>query len=143
MIDIIQPPFYPVIKIAVSGSRHFHDYTFVSGFLDAFIAKVSRNGRAVELVSGGASGVDTLAERYAEERGYPLHRFPADWKQFGRAAGPIRNKQMAEESDILVAFLSPNSRGTANMINQMNKAGKLYFVVPIELCDGASAPEGE
>lgn len=58
-----------------------------------------------EVVSGGASGADAGGEAWAKKRGIPIKRFPADWKTHGRAAGPIRNRQMAEYADAVVLFL--------------------------------------
>jgi hypothetical protein len=54
-----------------------------------------------ELVSGGTPGVDTLAEQWEEQNGIPFTRFPADWKRYGRRAGPVRNKEMAEYAEKL------------------------------------------
>jgi hypothetical protein len=66
-----------------------------------------------EVVSGGASGADAGGEAWAKKRGIPIKRFPADWKTHGRAAGPIRNRQMAEYADAVVLF--PGGRGTDSM----------------------------
>lgn len=81
----------------------------------------------IRLVSGHARGVDTLAEKYAEERGIPIQVFPAEWKKYGKAAGPIRNRAMleyAKEGTVVVAaFWDGQSRGTGNMIKQAKAAG--------------------
>ena len=75
------------------------------------------------LIEGGASGADATAADWALLFNVPSRRFNADWSAHGRAAGPIRNRQMLEEGkpDIVVAF--PGGRGTANMIKQARKAG--------------------
>lgn len=74
-----------------------------------------------------------MGERYARERNIPVRAFPADWTTHGKAAGPIRNSQMLKEGlpDLVVAFLAPDSRGTANMIAQAEKAGVKTIVVNI------------
>lgn len=70
----------------------------------------------VVIISDHASGADALGERYAQERGFQLETFPADWKAHGRAAGPIRNARMASAANALIAFWDGKSRGTKNMI---------------------------
>lgn len=82
-----------------------------------------------EVVSGCAPGADTLGEEWAKENGKSVKRFPADWKRYKNAAGPIRNKQMADYADALVAFLHPDSRGTKDMIKQATKAGLRVHVI--------------
>jgi len=74
-------------------------------------------------VSGTARGADQLGERYAKERGYFIQRFPADWNAYGKAAGYIRNRKMAEYADALIAFWDGKSRGTLNMISLAKECG--------------------
>lgn len=69
------------------------------------------------VVSGTARGADTYGEEWAGVWGVNIVRFPADWNRFGRkAAGMIRNKEMAEFSDALIAVWDGKSPGTKNMI---------------------------
>jgi len=75
------------------------------------------------VVSGTAKGADRLGERFARERGYRIERFPADWNRDGYAAGPVRNAQMAENADALIAFWDGQSRGTKNMIENARRKG--------------------
>lgn len=63
-----------------------------------------------------AKGADLLGERYANEKGYKVSRFPADWSSFGKSAGFVRNEEMAQNADALVAFWNGKSRGTQHMI---------------------------
>lgn len=74
-----------------------------------------------EVVSGGAFGVDASGESWAAYNSIPVQRFPADWQTHGRAAGPIRNKQMAEYSDAVALF--KGGRGTQSMYNEAKRAG--------------------
>ena len=73
------------------------------------------------IISGTARGADTLGEQYAREWGFKLQQFPADWKSCGKTAGIIRNVQMADNADALIAFWDGKSRGTAHMINTAKK----------------------
>lgn len=97
----------------VVGSRGFTDYSLLENTLDRLLM----NQTSVSIVSGGAKGADSLAELYATNRGYRCIVFPADWKQYGRAAGIIRNEQMHKfiaqyEKRGCVAFWDGQSRGT-------------------------------
>ena len=76
-----------------------------------------------EIVSGAAQGIDSVGEQYAADRGLPIQRFPAAWEWHGRAAGVFRNAEMAHYAPRLVAFKTPDSKGTQNMIDQMRAVG--------------------
>ena len=103
-----------MFKVVIAGTRTFNDYEALAAYADKML---SRTTDEIEIVSGGASGADALGERYAKERGYKLKRFPADWDKHGKAAGPIRNAQMADYADALIAFWDGKSRGTKSMID--------------------------
>ena len=87
-----------------------------------------------EIVSGGAMGVDAAGEVFAVANNIPVRRFPADWDKHGKAAGPIRNRQMAEYADAIALF--PGGRGTASMMRAAERAGlKIYdFTMPTRRC---------
>lgn len=111
-----------MFRVIVAGSRDFCKSSLLYAALDSLLSKVKENDEIV-IVSGGAKGADKLGEQYAKERGYKLQVYPADWDQYGKAAGPIRNKQMAENADALVAFWDGKSLGTKNMIDEATKHG--------------------
>ena len=113
------------MKIVIAGGRDFQNYEVLRGAMDGVLANISS---PITIVSGAARGADTLGEQYAAERGLDVIRFPADWKKFGRRAGPIRNEQMAEAANMLVAFWDGQSRGTKNIIGNMEQRGKPYYV---------------
>jgi len=99
----------------VAGSRSFNDYELLSQTLDNLLS----NQPKVAIVSGGARGADSLAERYAKEHNLPLKVFPADWNRFGKSAGYKRNRQMHEfiaqfKNRGCVCFWDGQSRGTAH-----------------------------
>jgi hypothetical protein len=99
------------MKTIIAGSRIITKYEDV---LEA-ISLVGWN--ITEVVSGGAKGVDKFGERYAEDHKIPLKRFPADWNKYGRGAGVIRNNDMAEYADALIAVWDLRSKGTKHMID--------------------------
>jgi len=97
------------MKVIIAGSRTITDYALL---LDA-IAKSEFN--ITEVVSGGAAGVDAMGERWARENGVQLTVMNADWSQYKRAAGRVRNSAMASYGEALIA-ITTGSPGTRNMI---------------------------
>ena len=75
------------------------------------------------ILSGMARGADSLGVQYAAEKGILVQKYPADWNKYGRRAGMVRNRQMLEDADALVAFWDGVSHGTANMITIAKEAG--------------------
>jgi hypothetical protein len=115
------------MKLIIAGGRNIHDYSLVLSAL------AESQFQPTEIVSGMALGVDTLAIQYAAENNLPLKEFHADWNQYKRAAGPIRNRQMAEYGDALIAIWDGESRGTKNMIEEATKRGLRVFVKRIDV----------
>ena len=113
------------MKTIIAGCRDFKDYNLLKAKVD-----YHRNTHPItEVVSGCAEGADTLGEQYAGEYLIPTKLFEADWNTFGRAAGPIRNRQMAEYADVLIAVWDGKSKGTKNMIAEMNKLMKPVYII--------------
>lgn len=103
------------LKTIVAGSRDITEYQLVHD------AIYTSPWLITEIVSGGARGVDTLGEQAAAAFGIPTKIFPADWDTHKRAAGPIRNQQMAEYSEGLIAIWDGKSTGTWDMIKRARK----------------------
>ena len=117
------------MKVIIAGSREIVDLD-----IDA-VVKMS-GYEVAEVVCGMCRGVDMLGRAWAKSKGIPVKEFPADWDQFGRAAGPIRNGQMASYADALIAVMIPESRGTLNMIKTMRKEVLKDVYVLIATDDG-------
>jgi hypothetical protein len=81
-----------------------------------------------EVVSGCAKGADTYGEMIAEEVSTPIKRFPADWNTHGRKAGHLRNQQMTEYGEALIAVWDGKSTGTRDMINRAKRLGLEVFI---------------
>lgn len=112
------------MKVIVAGSRD----GFVAKNVFEAIEESPFFGNITEIVSGTARGVDRDGEYFAKCNNIPVKPFPAAWDTHGKAAGHIRNRQMAEYADALVAVWDGESRGTKNMIEVMRKMGKPVYV---------------
>lgn len=101
------------MKLIIAGGR---DLTVTPGFLLETILHFSLF--PTEIVSGGAQGIDACGEVYADKYKIPLKVFMADWDAHGKAAGPMRNRLMAEYGDMLLLIWDGESRGSLNMKTQ-------------------------
>lgn len=101
-------------RVIIAGGRNFSDYALLEQTVSWFLSGIQDD---VVILCGKARGADALGERYAQSHGHQVHYFPADWALYGRAAGCIRNEQMAQNADALIAFWDGASRGTKNMID--------------------------
>jgi hypothetical protein len=109
--------------VAVTGGRNYTDMKKVWDVLDAHLI----NDPDMILHVGDATGLDTMALEWAVFRGVEFHRFIAEWDKYGRAAGPIRNKEMINGVDMLYSF--PGGRGTAHATSYARETGKEVVVV--------------
>jgi hypothetical protein len=87
------------------------------------------------IISGGAPGADRIGETWADIHDLPCKRYTADWNTHGKKAGPMRNSEMAENADALVAVWDGKSRGTKDMILKAKRRGLRVFVYKIEGCE--------
>ncbi len=113
--------------LIIAGGRDFNDYPLLERTVDQFLKDVRDE---ITIFCGKASGADSLGERYALARGYAVQYFPALWKKFGRAAGPVRNQEMVDRADALVAFWDGKSRGTAHIIGAARRQQLAVCVQP-------------
>ena len=109
------------MKIAVIGSR------------DIMVSNIGRYiSGCDEIVSGGAAGVDSCAAEYAKQNGIKLTEFMPKYERYGRAAPILRNREIVDYTDKIVAFWDGSSRGTLSVIKYAEKIGKPCEVI---LCD--------
>lgn len=125
------------MKVIIAGPRDFEDYSVVCEAIKASGFKIK------EVVSGGAKGVDSLGERWADENNVPVQPFPAEWnnlkqkgavvatnswgKKYNKNAGFFRNELMAEYADALIA-IETGTPGTGHMIKTAKAEGLEVFV---------------
>jgi hypothetical protein len=113
------------MNVGVVGSRSFNDYPLLEKTLNNII----ENKEDVTIVSGGARGADTLAERYANENQLELVVFKAEWDKYGKGAGFIRNKVIWDNMDICIAFWDGKSKGTKHSIDVYHNTDILPFIL--------------
>jgi len=126
-MDHLEPPRDPIAKVAVVGSRGFDNFDSLVYECDMFLA-AHRLDRII-IISGGAHGADTLAERYARLRGFALEVYRAKWGELGKVAGFVRNVEMAKLATHGIAFWDGSSKGTKQMIYQLRRLHKPTKVV--------------
>jgi len=115
-------------KLAVIGSRTFNDYEW----LDLTIYKLMYLDimhDALEIISGGAKGADSLAKRFAKDYDAEYTEFPADWDKYGKSAGFRRNQSIIDACDMVLAFWDGKSRGTQDSIEKAKIAKKPTFIM--------------
>lgn len=120
------------MKVIIAGSRHL---TLKSKDIAIALYETVPEGSLTEIVSGGAEGPDSNAEMYAMDRGIKTSGFDFYipswiWNFLGKKAGPMRNAAMAKYADAAIVFWDGESRGSKNMIEEMQKLNKpveVYF----------------
>ena len=112
------------MNIVIVGSRSFSNYSFMKkcilNIIDVNIIDY--------IISGGAKGADSLAEVFAKDYNIRTMIFKPNWKKYGRAAGVIRNTDIINNADIVIAFPIGDSKGTYNSINKAKKADKKVYI---------------
>jgi hypothetical protein len=111
------------VKVIIAGSRSINDFSIVEEAIRDSQFPIT------EVVSGGARGVDKLGEEWADKNMVPIKKFPAQWGKYGKSAGPIRNREMAEYADALISIWDGNSRGTMSMVREAKRAGLRTFCI--------------
>jgi hypothetical protein len=111
------------LSLAVIGGRDFADYARLCRVLDSARSPIK------EIVSGRADGADSLGARYALERGIWVRELVPLWKMLGKRAGMLRNSDIIESADAVVAFWDGRSKGTADSIRKAGLRGLPVHVV--------------
>ena len=114
------------IKVAIVGSRDFNDFDLLKDKINPIFLKLE--WQIDSIVSGGARGTDSMAEKYAKDNKISTIIYRPDWEKHGNSAGIIRNRTIIQSSDLVIAFLMDNSRGTTNSINVAKKLKKELIV---------------
>lgn len=114
------------MKIAIVGSREYTNYS-------EFCEHISNSKFTIShIISGGARGTDSMAERYAKQHNISITIYEANWEKYGKSAGYKRNVTIVEDCDAMIAFpLKTGSKGTQHSIDLCVKSGKPLEIVKI------------
>jgi len=108
------------MKLAIVGSRKFTNLD-ISKFI---------NEKVREVITGGAIGIDTLAERYADKN--KLSKSIPEYDKYGKSAPIIRNKEIVKRADKIIAIWDGKSKGTKFTIEYAKKVGKEVKIYIVE-----------
>lgn len=114
------------MKVIIAGTRTFNDYGVVLQAIQDSKFQITT------LVCGMADGVDLLGLRWAVENNVPVEEFYARWNELGRAAGHIRNEQMAKAAQGLILIWNGQSKGSRSMKSLAKKYGLEIFEVVVK-----------
>lgn len=118
-----------MVRLLIAGPRDYTDYAFFQEKVDFFTASF---GEDVTLINGKCkTGVDQMAVMYAQERGWKIEFYEAEWDLHGKAAGPIRNTEMAKEATHFIGFSNGSSRGTEDMIRKAQQHKLISRIIKI------------
>lgn len=119
------------MKILICGGRDFDDWgLFTRTMIDVLNQRTSATNKPI-FISGGARGADQFIRDMAKAWGLPCEVYMADWNKHGKKAGSIRNQQMLDEGkpDLVIAFPTPKSIGTWDMVRRAQKANIEIIIV--------------
>lgn len=107
-----------MFKVIIAGGRDFNDYKKLKKCCNNILKNVDDE---IEIICGGAIGADSMGALYGKEMGYKIKYFIPDWNNLGKKAGILRNCDMADYADALIAFWNNSSKGTRHMIEYARK----------------------
>lgn len=119
------------LRVLVTGGHDFDDQATVDRAIDQVFAICSGG---ITLLHGAAKGADACANAWAMAKrvvgaSVGIHRYHAEWRKHGKAAGPLRNQRMIQDDkpDLVVAF--PGGSGTADCVRRARAAGIEVLVI--------------
>lgn len=112
------------MNVLICGSRTFSDMMILRKSMN----KIEFPVDDIQIISGGATGADTLAIQYAKENNFPILIIKPEWNKYGKQAGMIRNKKLVTLADVMIAFWDNQSKGTLNTI-QLSQQKRIGFIV--------------
>lgn len=119
------------MKVAVVGSRDFEDVSLLYKTLNDLKGYFHSFDHFDLIISGGARGVDSLAEQYAKEHGIKTKIFLPDYLKHLQGAPIRRNLLIVKEADLIVAFWNGKSKGTKNVMMTARKLNKAVLEIDL------------
>ena len=117
------------MKIIIAGSRTFNNYELLELEVNKFIKENNKIYKDITIISGTASGADTIGEWFAINNHHGLLRIPAKWNLYGKSAGYKRNIEMSNQADACIVFWDGVSRGSKHMIDIAKEKGLSLKVI--------------
>lgn len=117
------------MKLAIVGTRN--PSVSYSEWEQLMLSHVERS-EITQVISGGAKGIDTFAKQFAARHRIPFMEFSPEYSKYGRNAPIKRNIQIVEESDLVIAFPSPKSRGTHDTIKKAKALNKPLKIIELK-----------
>lgn len=119
-----------MIKLAIVGGRDYNNHNNFKVIVDNYIKEI---GTPSEIVSGGADGVDTMAEKYAKENNINTKIFKPDYDKYGHGpdAPKMRNTEIVAYATHVLALPTVKSRGTYDSINKAKKMNKILKIINV------------
>lgn len=119
----------PKLNVAIVGSRQFNNYDLFKYHINQLLDNLKFD--TYRIISGGALGTDSMAKQYAIENKIEILEFLPDWRK-GKVAGILRNTDIINNADWVIAFSMNNSNGTNDSIKKAKKANKRLNVIYIK-----------
>lgn len=129
------------MKCIIAGSRNLvrsdpnerwkysrDDVRLIMSTLDTIMTEIDWGEEITEVISGCAWGPDTIAKWWARDKGIEVIEMSADWDTFGKSAGFMRNSDMVDIADALIALWDGSSKGTEDVINKAISAGLIHHI---------------
>lgn len=116
------------MKLAIVGTHSIEETQENYALMRAAVFRTVNFEKIDQIVSGGALGIDTMAEMLAAEFDFPMKVYRAEWNKYGRSAGPRRNTFIVNHCDRLVAFPDIHSVGTRDSMKKAKAQKKLVGV---------------
>lgn len=126
--------------IAIVGSRYtdketkteFTDYKLFCESVDDDVRELLTKYHDIRIISGGAKGVDRLAERYADEHNYPFEEIKPKYGEFKSKLAPLlRNTEIAQRCDSIIAIQINDSRGTTDVVVKARNLNKSVILIAL------------
>jgi hypothetical protein len=118
-------------NLAIIGSRTFNNYSYAKKEILNILQK--NKIPITKIISGGANGVDKIAEIFASKYNIPIEVITPNWEKEGKQAGVIRNTDIIKKSDYVIAFWDGESKGTLDSINKAKKLNKKIFIIKVSV----------
>lgn len=119
------------VQLVVAGTRTYCNEAEIFARLDKYWQRCKDAGVELIIIEGEARGPDLISRKWAESRGVPFRPYPADWDEYGKGAGFIRNEEMAKVGTHVLAFWDGVSHGTNDMIERGLKYQRRVLVIPV------------